>query len=139
MMIRSAHGSYSLLCDYSQRKEILNQHRWVGYLRYEASGSTQWDSTMDVRKRPKWLQKSENKTFQQKHPRHATPPTTVGEVEHENEGDDDHATVVDVPVTVDLSIWDYQDPDMIGGNEQLTQFEVLKQKQQVRIGLIVAH
>ena len=64
-------------------------------IRYEASGSTAWDSTMDVRKRPNWLKSAENKTFAPKPQRLAVvPPSTTEDDEEDKNNDVGSSTVL---------------------------------------------
>ena len=94
-------------------------------IRYEASGSTAWDSTMDVRKRPNWLKSAENKTFAPKPQRLAVvPPSTMEDDEEDKNNDVGSSTVL-------VEVSNEQEGD-IGhrAGSTLEQFETLKQRQQ---------
>ena len=94
-------------------------------IRYEASGSTAWDSTMDVRKRPNWLKSAENKTFAPKPQRLAVvPPSTTEDDEEDKNNDVGSSTVL-----VEVSNEQEGDIDRRAGST-LEQFETLKQRQQ---------
>ena len=98
--------------------------------RYEASGSTAWDSAMDVRVRPEWLKRAENKVYVRKS--FAVPPSLDGTtIDVSDEADLDlecaPPTASDMDAAaVDSNIWVSTQPS---GQQQL-QLELLKQRQQ---------
>ena len=78
------------------------------FAEYEASGSTAWEATMDVRQRPDWIVRAQTKVFEPKkvHRLSFDPTLSVFEEGGSEEEEEDQATEVDRdgPVMVYVNI-----------------------------------
>ena len=122
------------------------------FAEYEASDSTAWDSTMDVRNRPEWCKQAENKTFAPKAVRRFSqvlhpPLSQIEENEDTLGGDNPEAAIIDMSASASLSAWEWEEevknvgmlqplpPPPDGGLElmQLEQLEQLKHRQRAQM------